>query len=432
MIVSRCLALVLVITLLVGCSAPENGVEKTTPSPEVIVIALDGFEPSLARKFMAEGRLPRLQRLVDNGAFATIDCVVGSVSPVVWTTVATGVSPERHGITDFTIDGVPATSTVRRNPAFWNILPRFGLEVATIGWLASWPAEADSGIVISQRAHWGDFADKVAPIGAIDPKRFHVRPRSWSDVLPRFTSYPYNPDFEELGESDPAYGLNFLVKHRLIEIAMRDASYSQMAREVVRSGSLDLLAVYFQGPDYVSHGFWKYFEPEPFRAEGWVIDEQDMAHLETVIPSYYGYIDFKIGELLDLVPDEALVIVLSDHGFGPALGNFRTKGDFLSGNHRFVGSLILSGPQVINGTEQRGQITHYDILPTLLYALDLPLARDFHGSPLLSYFDQSFIESRTLKFVNSYDDDSVAPDGVTRSEHDDEILDELRSLGYID
>jgi len=426
------LPLVLALALLVGCVESDRQTASVALSPAVVVIGLDGLEPSLARRLMADGRMPRLQRLVDNGSFATIDCVVGSISPVVWTTVATGVSPERHGITDFTLDGTPVTSTVRRSPAFWNILPRFGLEVATIGWLASWPAEAASGIVISQRTHWGRFDHKVEPEGILDPGRFRARPESWPDLLPRFASYPYDPDFERLAESDPRYGLNFLVKNRLIDIAMRDAIYARAAREIVDNNRVDLLAVYFQGTDYVSHGFWKYYEPEPFLEAGWTIDERERAHLGEVIPNYYSYIDSKIGELLEAVPDDALVVVLSDHGFGPALGRFRTKGDFLSGNHRFVGTLILSGPQIVRDVEQRRQITHFDILPTLLFALGLPQARDLHGYPLLQYFGDEFLGRQEITFVDSYGDTAVVDSGATRSEHDEEILKELRSLGYIE
>jgi predicted AlkP superfamily phosphohydrolase/phosphomutase len=416
--------------LLAGCGETDRGVEVFTRPQPVVVVALDGFEPSLARRLMSEGRLPHLRRLVDNGVFATIDCIVGSISPVVWTTVATGAAPERHGITGFTVDGAPVTSSLRKSPAFWNILPRFGLEVATIGWLASWPAEADSGIVVSDRAHWGRFGDKVAPEGVVDLKRLRLRPRSWTDLLPRYTSYPFDPSFESLPETDPAYGPNFLVKNRLIDVAMRDAMYGRAAREVMKRGRLDLLAVYFRGTAYVSHGFWKYYEPEPFMEAGWRIDEREREHLADVIPHYYSYVDAEIGEILELVPDDALIMVLSDHGFGPALGEFSTDGDFLSGNHRFVGTLILSGPRIRRGLPQRSRITHYDILPTLLFALDLPQARDLSGTPLLHYFaDQP---AREIAFVDTFDTEPMENEGVRRSRHDEEILEELRSLGYID
>jgi predicted AlkP superfamily phosphohydrolase/phosphomutase len=105
----------------------------TADRPQVAILALDGLEPSLVREMLAAGQLPHLQALIDKGSMATIDCIIGTVSPVVWTSVATGVTPERHGITDFTVDDVPVTSTVRRQPASWNILPRFN----------SWPYDPD-------------------------------------------------------------------------------------------------------------------------------------------------------------------------------------------------------------------------------------------------------------------------------------------------
>ncbi len=66
-------------------------------------------------------------------------------SPVIWTTIATGMKARQHGIEDFVeatpTGDVPVASSLRKVPALWNMLSRAGRRVAVVGWWASWPAE---------------------------------------------------------------------------------------------------------------------------------------------------------------------------------------------------------------------------------------------------------------------------------------------------
>ncbi|MCE9594173.1 MAG: alkaline phosphatase family protein [Planctomycetes bacterium] len=75
-----------------------------TPKPKVkrvIVLGLDGFDPGLAKKYMDEGRMPNLKKLADEGVFSPLDTACPSISPVAWSTFATGVDASRHNIYDF-------------------------------------------------------------------------------------------------------------------------------------------------------------------------------------------------------------------------------------------------------------------------------------------------------------------------------------------
>lgn len=428
---------VFALLMLLGACATDHsqGATDSPPPParpRTAIIALDGVEPALLDSLLQTGDLPHLERLIERGSRATIHPVTELISPVVWTTVATGVSPDRHGILGFTDDGVPVTSTMRKAPAFWNILPRFGIKPAVLGWIVTWPAETGDGIIISDRAYWGEFDHKIEPPGIIDLTGFHYNGIPNLAVLPRFTSYPYDAEFEALPEGDPRYAVNFLLKRRLLDIYVHDSTYYRMAIDILAENDVDLLAAYFRGVDYVSHGFWQYFEPEPFRQAGWKVPEEDVRLLGDIIPKYYVYLDRLIGNLVQRLDENAFIIVLSDHGFGPGLGEYEIGGDFLSGNHRPESVLILSGPQIADGIEQAGRITHLDILPTVLFALDLPMARDLEGHPLLQYFESSFLAERQLSVVDRYPFRGRPEDEVKGSEEDEQILKELRSLGYLD
>jgi predicted AlkP superfamily phosphohydrolase/phosphomutase len=421
-VVSRLLAATL---LIAACSGSKE-------QPQVLIFAVDGLEPTVLERMLELGRMPNTQRLVDRGSLARIKCVTTMLSPVVWTTTATGMSPEEHGITDFHLDGVPVRSSDRRRPAFWNMLGDTEVSTATVGWMVSWPAEDSSGIVISDRAHYGNFERKTVPTDVLDLSQLQVRPAKF-DQLERFTGFQYNPAYQQLDRDDPAFASNFLVDRRLRRIAARDEVFTRAAEQLLVAQDPDLLALYLRGIDYVSHGFWQFYEPEPFRREGWKIEDRLVEELGTVIPSYYEYLDEILGRILRAARPETLVLLLSDHGFGSGLGSYASaSGDFLSGNHRSFGVLLISGEGAQRGVTQSRQITHYDLLPTLLWILGQPQADDFQGRPLIEYFSDDLAPRPQPPSIASYGrtDATLAEEAPT--EEDEAILDELRSLGYVD
>ncbi len=67
----------------------------------VVVLGLDGLEPSLVEKFMSEGKLPNLARLKKDGAYARLQTTTPAISPVAWSSFMTGAEPSKHNIFDF-------------------------------------------------------------------------------------------------------------------------------------------------------------------------------------------------------------------------------------------------------------------------------------------------------------------------------------------
>ena len=67
----------------------------------VIVVGLDGFDPGLAQKYMDEGRMPNFKKLAEEGHFSPLATACPSISPVAWSSYATGVDASRHNIYDF-------------------------------------------------------------------------------------------------------------------------------------------------------------------------------------------------------------------------------------------------------------------------------------------------------------------------------------------
>ena len=67
----------------------------------LIVVGLDGFDPQLAERFGAEGRMPNFAKLAEEGSFSRLGTAFPSISPVAWSSYATGVDASRHNIYDF-------------------------------------------------------------------------------------------------------------------------------------------------------------------------------------------------------------------------------------------------------------------------------------------------------------------------------------------
>jgi len=69
----------------------------------------------------------------------------------------------------------------------------------------------------------------------------------------------------------------------------------------------EFLMAVFMGPDRLHHAFWKFFDPEHRR---YVPDHP----YRDVLRDYYRYLDEEIGRTLEVLPDDAGVIIASDHG----------------------------------------------------------------------------------------------------------------------
>src|SRR5688572_27593061 len=111
-----------------GCGGKE-GKPVRRAGQKVFVLGFDGMDPTLAKKWMDEGKLPNLQRLAESGTFAKLETTQPSESPVAWASFATGVNPGKHNIYDFLVRDlqtyIPDLAGVKRQPPRfkWGLIP---------------------------------------------------------------------------------------------------------------------------------------------------------------------------------------------------------------------------------------------------------------------------------------------------------------------
>ncbi|HET6680169.1 MAG TPA: alkaline phosphatase family protein [Gemmatimonadaceae bacterium] len=140
-----------------------NDVEK------VIVVGLDGLEPTIVDRLLARGELPNLARLRAQGGYSRVATTTPAQTPVAWSTFATGVNPGGHGIFDF-LRRDPATYlpdlalnryeqksaflppkvvNLRRGTPVWRVLGDAGIASAIIRCPCTYPPDDSRGRMLS-------------------------------------------------------------------------------------------------------------------------------------------------------------------------------------------------------------------------------------------------------------------------------------------
>jgi predicted AlkP superfamily phosphohydrolase/phosphomutase len=274
------------------------------PAPKILLIGLDGADWNVARPLMDEGKLPVLASLVENGASGDLRSLEPMLSPALWTTMVTGVLPERHGIHDFVYKqpGVYAqpivNSSLRERLAVWNIFSALDMTVGVVDWYATWPAERVNGFIVSDR------------IKTLGPEAEGVTYPAFESLEEALSALPPLGDYPALerltrGPDPLPEGLDKALKE--------DLHRYRIAKSLYQTHRPDFFAFYLKGLDAVGHFYWKYYDPdeETFGK----VDERDVARFGSIIPDYYELCDQLLGEFLEMSGEEATVLIVSDHGF---------------------------------------------------------------------------------------------------------------------
>ncbi|MGD8375584.1 MAG: tetratricopeptide repeat protein, partial [Acidobacteriota bacterium] len=416
---------------------------RADPDARALFIGLDSADWTLIDPLLQAGRLPNLERLVGEGVRARLRTISPVLSPVIWTTVATGKLPQKHGIVDFlAVDArtggrVPVTSNLRKTKALWNIFSETGVDVGVVAWWATWPAEEVDGFLVSDRVAYqlfgmgerdgGGETGLVYPAGLLPTvEGSRVPPASISLAdLSRFLDLPGRP--EDLPPEDRERVEEFR------KVLAGTRTYTAIAEDLFRSHPTRFRAVYFEGLDTTSHLFMQFRPPRlP------IVRNEQVRWFGAAVDRFYEYQDELLGRLLEEFGGDGVdVIVASDHGFRS--GTNRPLEDARIGQgkaaewHRKFGVLILSGPAFRAGVEIP-DASVADVAPTILAAFGLPRAEDMDGRVLDGAFQPGFLEARPAGSLRTYDDPDATPStgaAPIPSETDEQIVEKLTALGYL-
>ena len=403
---------------------------------KVLLIGWDAADWKVIHPLLDEGKMPNLEGLINQGVMGNLATLYPDLSPMLWTSIATGKRPFKHGIYGFTEPDPrggglrPITNLSRKTKAIWNILSQAGRKCVVVSWWPSHPAEPINGVMVSnhyQRAV-GPI-DKPWPMrpGTVHPPRL-IRNLAELRVHPQQLKeghiLPFVPRAGDI-DQEKEHGLENVAKIISESLTVEAASLAILHHE-----PWDFAALYFDGIDHFCHGFMQFHPP---RLE-WVSEEEFRIYREVVAGGYIHH-DIMLGHLLQEAGEETTVLLVSDHGFHsdhlrPRQIPLEPAGP--AAQHRHYGIVVMKGPGIKHDETIYGAML-LDICPTVLVLSGVPVGTDMDGKPLVDAFEQT----PAVETIPSWDEvpgeaGTHPPDRKIDPIEAREAINQLVALGYIE
>jgi hypothetical protein len=361
----------------------------------------------------------------------------GLIPPVQWTSLVTGQTYRRHGITDYKVEtlrglrtplvarpgqvglyeafnhvlpffrlteSMALRSQMRQSKALWDLAGEAGLTSSVVGWWATWPAEEIKGAMVTDHTYrklrhlqTTKSHDEEVPAPTLNPSATEGLE---AETYPEELLLELAPLLEPLSEDPGPHGLPS-------SLFAADHLYAGAALHLQAKIDPDLSLLYLPGPDVMKRLLSKE-KPNDWRRA-----------FEPALRSYFELLKDPLQDFLHPLSqgeEQTLMILATLPGWKEA------KED---------GWLVLVGPSIRKGvvTEERYKLA--DAAATLIYLLGLPVAQDLGGRPVLEVVEPGFVEENPPQTVSTYGYRPTSAGHPRPTELDGEMLDRLRSLGYI-
>lgn len=405
---------------------------------KLMLIGWDAADWKIIKPLLDDGTMPNLKALMDRGASGNLGSLQPMLSPMLWTSIATGKSADQHGILGFVEPGPegkgvrPVSSSARKSRAIWNILHHEGLRTNVVGWFASHPAEPVNGAVVTDLYPVGKPIGpaKLPPVApqSIHPERL-IEPLEKLRLHPNeLTATDYAPFLAENAPLDMEKDAELMAKLRglLVRLVRTHGAATALAEKE----PWDFFSTYYLTIDHTCHEFMHYRAPR--RAD---IDERQFEVFKDVVTNMYRFHDMMLGSLLRFADDDTYVLLCSDHGFHS--DHLRPPGSAEMDKqpvawHRQMGMMCLAGPGIKAGEPIHGA-TLMDLCPTMLSLLGLPVGKDMPGNVLVQLMDPP----PKVEAIDSWEDVEGDFAQVEYTEAQDpaaaaEALKQLIDLGYLE
>lgn len=257
---------------------------------KLFVFGLDGVPFDFFDKKL-KGKIPNIENLIENSQYGILKSITPPITVPAWSCMLSGKTPGDLGIYGFrnrTKEDYKLkvlTSYDLKSDTVLEILSRKGKRIISIGIPPSYPPKPINGIRISCFLTPGPESKYTYP-GEI--KR---------EIEKKFGEYMFD-----------AKGFRTEKKEWLKnEIYKLTEQRFEVVKYFLKIENFDLFFFVEMGTDRVHHGFWRFFDKEH------KLYEKNNEY-ENVIPEYYSFLDKKIGEILEILPEDAWIMVVSDHG----------------------------------------------------------------------------------------------------------------------
>ncbi len=269
-------------------------------SPKAVIIGLDAATWTLIRPWIAEGGMTTLAKLMKSGVSGKLESVSPPITPPAWTSFMTGKNPGKHGVFNFVESETSgyamnyANGGTRRSPTVWQVLNAAGFSVGTMNIPFTYPPERLDGFQISG-------LDTPSENSAF------IHPSTLRDEL-----------FNHLGKM--SHDVRFLGsmstddrRARVLgELKKLDEQWTNAALYLLERHPQDVMMFVFMSIDTVQHYFWQYMDRNHF-----LHDPKADSRFQNAVREVYERLDAATARLIEKLPVETTVFVVSDHGGGP-------------------------------------------------------------------------------------------------------------------
>ena len=264
----------------------------------LFILGIDGASFDMLEPWIAAGDLPGFGELMADGCQAILQSSIPPLSPVAWSSIASGVNPGKHGVYDFLLkkhggdNKRPlfsfARGSDRKTKAFWEILSEHGKSSIVVNMPCSFPPDPINGLMISG---WDSARDRA--------KGFYPG-ELYNEIIEKFGAYYMGP-FDLLSKSEMVHtnpdSNRKLHEAMLVITQLRRKALLHLARE----HSWDTFFGVFTESDVVQHRFWR------------TLGSKD--YTQSPIFQVYQEIDLFIQNLMKDFGKDIDIMVVSDHGF---------------------------------------------------------------------------------------------------------------------
>ena len=419
---------------------PPSSVFFMSARKRLLLVGWDSADWKLIHPLLDENKLPGVAGIVSNGVSGNLTTLEPQLSPMLWTSIATGKMAYHHGVYGFTevdpISGriVPVSAATRKCKTVWEMLGERGLKSHVVGWFATQGERDLNGCMVSNMyGHLKgtlpdqDPADWEKPMpgtywpedlaGKLDELRVSTHEIDPNEVLRLFV-----PEAPHIDQSRDRRLWPLLEK-----LAEAWSTHSAATWLMEMEPDWDFFTVYYRALDEIKHLFMHYHPP---RMDG--ITQRDFELFQHVVTATYRAHDMMLQRLIALAGEDTAVVLISDHGFhsdhlrpkftprvpaGITVWH-RPQGVFAASGAAFAKDALIHGARLL------------DVTPTILHYFGLPVGADMEGRVLA----EAFAEKRPIEFVPTWENaDGTRQKRSSLSEADSKaLLDQFVALGYID
>jgi predicted AlkP superfamily phosphohydrolase/phosphomutase len=284
----------------------------TAAWPKVLIVGLDGATFDNIEPWVDEGHLPTFKKILEGGTRARLVSTFPPVTAPAWTSFMTGKNPGKHGLYHF-IEPQPGgyalrytNARSRRAPTVWKLLGDAGLKVGAVNIPMTYPPEPVNGFMIA-----GMDAPEDSRAITHPPELFEELSRRFAKVSKQIRYLGY------LNSDERRDAL-------LAGLAEMDQHYLELCTHLFESRPVDVGMVVFTSTDTAQHFFYQYLDPGHPQHDAVGAQKYRGAILDV-----YRRIDGILARMMERLPADGTLMLMSDHGFRSTSGRIVHLNRFL-------------------------------------------------------------------------------------------------------